>query len=126
MNRESSALSGADSLQPQKPSQTDKSAKEDSHQKNWNCRALFGDEVVVKLAFSGKNGFVIMLDQEYEGNYDTDGTTRIWYFGNSKKPGYYRYSIELNASGIAYLFDFNDAKKDGNVKSKETLSCLQN
>jgi len=126
MNRESSALAGVDSLRTQTPSQTEKSAKEDSHEKQWNCRAFLGGEVVVKLAFNGKDGFVTMLDREYEGNYDTDGTTRIWYFGNSKKTEYYRYSIELNASGIAYLFDFSDAEKDGSVKPQEMLSCVLN
>jgi hypothetical protein len=126
MNRESSALAGADSLRTQTPSQTDKSAQEDSYEKQWNCRALFGDEVVVKLAFNGKGGFVTMLDQEYEGKYDTEGTTRIWYFGGSENSELYRYSIELNARSIAYLFDFSDVKKDGSIESQETLFCNLN
>lgn len=120
MNRESAALAGVDFSRSEKAPRTKKSERTNSYEKQWNCKAVFGDEVVLKLAFNDEVGFVTMLDQEYEGNYDVDGITRIWSFGDSKNPEYFRYRIELKARGIAYLFVF---EKDGSVRSQETLRC---
>lgn len=120
MNRESAALAGVDLSRSEKGPPTKKTERANSYENQWNCRAVFGDEVVLKLAFNDDVGFVTMLDQKYEGNYDIDGITRIWSFGDSKNPEYYRYLIELKARGIAYLFDF---EKDGSVRSQETLHC---
>jgi hypothetical protein len=125
MNRESSALSGGNSLLHKTPAQTEKSPRQESYAKEWSCIASFGGEVVVKLAFSGEEGFVTMLDEKYEGRYDTDGLTRIWYFGEAEDPDYYRYSIALNARGIARLFQFSGAEEEGNVTPQETLRCTR-
>lgn len=124
--REGAALARSDSSEIKIPLNSEQLVNDNSHDPRWNCRALFGNEVVVKLAMNGETGFVTMLDQKYEGNYDTEGTTRIWYFGDLEESEYYRYIIKLDASGIANLFDMADAEKDGSVKSQETLSCGRN
>jgi hypothetical protein len=99
---------------------------EESYEKQWKCRAFLGDEAVVKLAFINGQGFVTMLDQKYIGNYNADGLIRAWYFGESKDAEHYRYLIELNARGTAYLYDFYEVEGDEKVEAEEMLKCTLN
>lgn len=126
MNREIEALAKSDSLGIRTPLQTESPEQNELYEKHWNCSALLGGEVVVELAFKGDSGFVRILEQEYEGRYDTDGTTRLWRFGDyPQEPEYYRYLIELNARGIARLFDFSELGTNGEVRPKEALRCVR-
>ncbi|GEA49264.1 hypothetical protein VIN01S_00680 [Vibrio inusitatus NBRC 102082] len=95
-----------------------------AYDKQWNCRVFFGEETVVTLAFRGDEGFVTMLDQEYLGSYRSAELDRIWFFGESDDPDYYRYAIYLGANGTAYLVDYIEYNE--NVEPKEMLKCVRN
>ncbi|WP_199453173.1 hypothetical protein [Marinobacter sp. bablab_jr008] len=126
IDRESSALLGGDSSPNQSTVENENSARTELDEKKWLCKAPFGGEVVVQLTYNREDGFVTVLDQEFEGRYRTEGLRRIWYFGEAEDSDSYRYSIVLDVRGIARFYDFSEVEEDGTVRSQETLKCVKN